>query len=74
MEVAYVRAEVEVVAMTGGEKHCLWQPMWDESVKLPVPPELSVVRGATFPGFTCTSIGSTPELCATCPARGACPT
>lgn len=70
MEVADVRAEVEVVATMGGEQHCLWQPTWEKTERIPIPVELTIVRGARFPGLTCTALGMSVEKCETCPARG----
>lgn len=69
MDVAHVRAEYEIAESMGGERHCLWQPTWTETERIPVPIELTVVRGARFPGLTCTALGLSLEKCETCPAR-----
>jgi len=71
MEVAYVRAECLVVEELGGERQCLWQPAWEEATLVPIPSELSVIRGAKFPGFTCTSDRRDPAECPSCTARQA---
>lgn len=68
MEVAHVRAECEVVFSLDGYRACVWFPQPEESERIPIPRQLSVIRGARFPGYTCTSPGD-PDLCASCPAR-----